>query len=281
MKKGDKNEIKSAVRSYYARMAAAGENPCSGSECCSVSSSGKRNSAPSTSSDISKRFTYFEEDICEAPAGSYLGLGCGNPLAGALLKPGETVLDLGSGAGFDCFLALKQVGEGGHVIGVDMTPEMVRKARENSEGTDCGNIEFRLGELENLPVADSLVDVVISNCVINLSTDKQRVFAEAFRVLKEGGRLMIMDMVASIPIPDKLRKDTDLYCHCISGAAEARELEEMLKDVGFAAIQIHFRDQLPQPSVETVGQHNVRQLVVPAAIQAYKPGLLHEKYSNG
>lgn len=175
--------------------------------------------------------------------GSDLGLGCGNPHAIAALRPGETVLDLGSGAGFDSFLAAKQVGKTGRVIGVDMTPEMVAKARKLARTDEYSNVEFRLGEIENLPLADSSVDVIMSNCVINLSPDKRRVFREAFRVLKPGGRLAISDVIATAPLPEPVRNDLALYSSCIGGAATIAELGTMLKESGFQNIRIQPKDE--------------------------------------
>jgi ubiquinone/menaquinone biosynthesis C-methylase UbiE len=176
---------------------------------------------------------YSEAELAAVPEGANLGLGCGNPQAIAALKPGETVLDLGSGAGFDCFLAARQVGPAGHVIGVDMTPEMIRRARDNAAKAGLANVEFRLGEIEYLPVADASVDVVISNCVINLSPEKLQVFREAFRVLRPGGRLALSDIVATAELPAAVRDDLTLFTGCMAGAAHIDELEQMLSEVGF------------------------------------------------
>jgi ubiquinone/menaquinone biosynthesis C-methylase UbiE len=200
-----------------------------------------------------------------------MGLGCGNPQAIASLQPGETVLDLGSGGGFDCFLAARAVGDNGLVIGVDMTPEMITKSRRNAEKAGLGNIDFRLGELENLPVADGIVDVIISNCVINLSPEKERVFSEAFRVLKPGGRLAISDVVATAELPDDLKKNMAFYTGCIAGASPIQELESMLHRNDFENIQIKpkaesrtfIRDWMPGSKIE--------DYVVSATIEAVKP----------
>jgi SAM-dependent methyltransferase len=183
--------------------------------------------------DISRKIGYTEEDLEAVPNGANLGLGCGNPVALASLKKGETVLDLGSGAGFDCFLAAQKVGAKGKVIGVDMTPEMLGKARENARKGKCKNVEFRLGEIENLPVADGSVDVIISNCVINLSPDKARVFAEAFRVLKPGGRLMVSDIVLLQELPEAVKNSVAACVGCLSGAVMKDEYLRLVKEAGF------------------------------------------------
>jgi ubiquinone/menaquinone biosynthesis C-methylase UbiE len=188
--------------------------------------------------NISKQIGYTEEDLQTVPEGANLGLGCGNPVAMASLKEGEIVLDLGSGAGFDCFLAATKVGKNGKVIGVDMTPEMIEKARENSEKGDYENVEFRLGEIENLPVADNLVDAVISNCVINLSPNKRRVFEEAIRVLKPGGRLMVSDIVLLEAIPDAIQNSIEAYAGCIAGASMKDEYIGIIGSVGFKDIKV-------------------------------------------
>jgi ubiquinone/menaquinone biosynthesis C-methylase UbiE len=200
-----------------------------------------------------------------------MGLGCGNPQAIAGLKPGETVLDLGSGGGFDCFLAARQVGETGRVIGVDMTPEMVRKARANAQKAAVSNVEFRLGEIEHLPVADRSVDAIISNCVINLSPDKGAVFQEAFRVLKPGGRLAIADIVATAPLPEEARKDLALISGCIGGAAPIEEVATYLREAGFRDIRIQPKVALSEVVREWVPGSRVDEYVVSATIEAVKP----------
>jgi len=223
-------EIKKAVREGYA------ERVQNKSSCCAPAKSccGGGNTARS----ISKAIGYTEEEMDAVPDGANLGLGCGNPIALASLIAGETVLDLGSGAGFDCFLAAKRVGKSGKVIGVDMTPEMLEKARENAEKGDYENVEFRLGEIENLPAADNSIDVIISNCVINLSPDKRRVFGEAFRVLKPGGRLMVSDIVLLKELPDFIRKSVAAYVGCISGAMMKNEYLRTIKEAGFKDVQV-------------------------------------------
>ncbi|MCJ7473040.1 MAG: arsenite methyltransferase [Actinobacteria bacterium] len=224
------NNIKKAVRDNYAKVATSG-SCCSGpiTNCC-----GQENLV----NEISSSIGYSQEDMDKVPEGSNLGLGCGNPIALASLKKGEIVLDLGSGAGFDCFLAADRVGPEGRVIGVDMTPEMLEKARENAEKDNLSNIEFRLGEIENLPVADSTVDIVISNCVINLSTDKDRVFSEAFRVLKPGGRIMVSDIVLTRELPDIIRKNVSAYVGCISGAIIKEDYLNAVSKAGFTDVKI-------------------------------------------
>lgn len=269
MKEQDK--VRDMVRRRYGSLAAQGGICCDAgveqqSSCCCTQPQSE------SGTPIPREFYYSEQEVGAAPKGSFLGLGCGNPLALADLRPGETVLDLGSGAGFDCFLAAQKVGPQGKVIGVDMTPEMVAGARANAEREEYNNIDFRLGELENLPVPDESVDVIISNCVVNLSPDKPRVFAEAFRVLKPGGRLMIMDMIARAPLPDRLRSNPGLYCACISGAAEVETVRDMLSAAGFVSININFRDQDREPSGDEVTEDNVLQVVSSAGVKAFKPG---------
>jgi SAM-dependent methyltransferase len=199
-----------------------------------------------------------------------MGLGCGNPQAIASLQPGEMVLDLGSGGGLDCFLAARAVGKRGFVIGVDMTPEMVHRSRENAERSSLNNVEFRLGEIENLPVADHSVDVIISNCVINLSPEKSKVFREAYRVLKKGGRLAITDMVSTAPLPDEMKKDLALYVGCVSGAAQINELESMLEETGFTHIRIQPLDKNKPLIREWISGRDIQNYLVSASIEAIK-----------
>jgi len=220
---------------------------------------------------IGQQLGYSAEELAQVPDGANLGLGCGNPQAIAALRAGEVVLDLGAGAGFDAFLAARQVGESGRVIGVDMTPEMVAKARQNARDAEIANAEFRLGEIEHLPVADAAADVIISNCVINLSPDKAQVFREAFRVLKPGGRLAISDVVATAPIPEEARQDLALLSGCMSGASPIDDLMRMLEDAGFEAVSIRPRDESREFIREWAPGSRMEDLVVSAAIEARKP----------
>lgn len=223
-------EIKKVVREGYAKIAKTGSSCCAPtSSCC-----GTGNMAD----DISKQIGYSDNELTSVPDSANLGLGCGNPTAMASIKEGETVLDLGSGAGFDCFLAANKVGITGKVIGVDMTPEMLSKARENAEKGDYENVEFRLGEIENIPAADNSIDLVISNCVINLSPDKKRVFNEAFRILKPSGRMMVSDIVLLEELPKFIIESIDAYVGCISGAILKDEYIKSIKDAGFEDVNI-------------------------------------------
>jgi SAM-dependent methyltransferase len=221
---------------------------------------------------IATRIGYSEEEQASVPEGADMGLGCGNPQAIAALQPGETVLDLGSGGGFDCFLAARQVGETGWVIGVDMTPEMIRKARANAKKGGFTNVEFRLGEIEHLPVADRSVDVIISNCVINLSPDKSAVFQEAFRVLKPGGRLAIADIVATAALPEDIRNDLALRAGCVGGAASMDEIETFLREAGFRQIRVQPKDASRELIREWAPGRRVEDYVISATIEAVKPG---------
>ena len=224
-------EIRKSVREGYGKIAVEGGSCCGENKSCCCNS--KQSPA-----DISKSIGYTDEDINSVPDGANLGLGCGNPLALASLKEGETVIDLGSGAGFDCFLAANRVGKRGKVIGVDMTPEMLEKARENARKNNYANVEFRLGEIENLPVADNTADVIISNCVINLSVDKDRVFREAFRVLKPGGRLMVSDIVLEKELPVFVRESIQAYIGCIAGAMLENDYLGAIENAGFQEVRV-------------------------------------------
>jgi SAM-dependent methyltransferase len=234
-------KIRKMVREGYAKILKKETSCCDTTQysCCST---------PSTE-EISKRIGYSEEEIESVPEGSNLGLGCGNPVALASLKKGEIVLDLGSGGGFDCFLAANKVGKQGKVIGVDMTPEMIDKARENARKSKYENVEFRLGEIENLPIADGSVDIVISNCVINLSPNKKRVFEEAFRVLKPKGRLMISDIVLLKELPEAIRKNIQAYIGCLSGAEIKDNYLKMIEDSGFKEVKIIQENHFPAEDI--------------------------------
>ncbi|MDD5556582.1 MAG: arsenite methyltransferase [bacterium] len=225
----DGRRIKEIVREGYAKVA-KGQGSCCGasSSCCSGS----------TPEGISSNIGYSEEELRAAPEGANLGLGCGNPLAHEAIGEGDVVLDLGAGAGFDCFLAARRVGERGRVIGVDMTPEMVEKARRNAREGGFLNVEFRLGEIEKLPVEDRSVDIIISNCVINLSPDKRRVFQEAFRVLKPGGRLMVSDIVLVSELPEGIRNSVSGCIGCISGAIRREDYLDAVRAAGFGGIEL-------------------------------------------
>ncbi len=262
------DEIRQKVRDSYAEVAeASNSGDCCGeaSSCCGVSDDTAINTLVST------RLGYSQDDLDAAPEGADMGLGCGNPRAIASIQPGETVLDLGSGGGFDCFLAAAETGEQGKVIGVDMTPAMISKARANAVRGKYNQVEFRLGEIENLPVANDTVDVIISNCVINLSPDKARVFAEAFRVLKPGGRLAISDVVASAELPQAIRDDLQLYSGCMAGASQVSELETMLADAGFENIRIAPKDESRDFIKDWAPGRGVEDYVLSATIEAVKP----------
>jgi arsenite methyltransferase len=248
--------IRDEVRRRYGATARGDVSSC-GEGCCS-----------STTADV---LGYSAEDSALAPEGANLGLGCGNPLAIVSLRIGQVILDLGSGAGFDCFLAARAVGPSGKVIGVDMTHDMLSKARQNAQKNGFTNVEFRLGEIEALPVADNSIDVIISNCVINLSPEKQRVFTEAFRVLKPGGRLAIADVVATAPIPDEIKSDWAAYTGCMAGASQITDLQRMLEASGFQNINIAPKDSSRSFIREWLPGKRVEDYLVSATIEAVKP----------
>jgi arsenite methyltransferase len=236
-KKMKEDDIKRVVREGYGQIAQKSGSCCGPAvSCCGGSG---------LIQEISKKIGYREEELAVVPEGSNLGLGCGNPVALASLKKGEVVLDLGAGAGFDCFLAANQVGPEGRVIGVDMTPPMVDKARENIAKGNYKNVEFRLGEIENLPVADNHVDVVISNCVINLSPDKKRVFQEAFRVLKPGGRFMVSDIVLLKELPEEVKKSVAAYLGCVAGAVSKEGYLKAIREAGFQETRVLGEETFP------------------------------------
>jgi arsenite methyltransferase len=271
MNTADQGAVRKAVRENYGRIAVSVRQSgcCSGSSCCGSPEQDVREAAAART--ISGKLGYSEADIEAVPPGADMGLGCGNPLAYAAIQPGETVLDLGSGGGFDAFLASPQTGAAGLVLGVDMTPEMVEKARKNEEAGGYGNVEFRLGEIENLPLANDMVDVIISNCVINLSPDKQRVFSEAFRVLKPGGRLAISDTAAMSEIPAAVKADLALHAGCIAGAVSAAEIEELLSSAGFTEISVTPKYESQEFISEWVPGSDVTDFIISVTIQAEKP----------
>ena len=258
----DTHDIRSAVRETYGKIAEQNHNGgCCGGGC----------GAPAVGGTAAEKLGYSADDLTAVPEGANLDLGCGNPQAIAALKPGETVLDLGSGAGFDAFLAARAVGETGRVIGVDMTHEMLAKARDNARKAGYTNVEFRLGEIEHLPVADASVDVTISNCVINLSPDKAQVFRDAFRVLRSGGRLAISDVVATAELPDAVRQDLALYTGCMAGASQIEDLEAILREAGFTQIRIEPKDASREFIRDWAPGRRVEDYVVSATIEAVKP----------
>jgi arsenite methyltransferase len=265
----EKGTVQKIVRERYGRIAERGGSCGCAPTCCTPNETATNNEHDAAAA--SQALGYSAAETSTVPEGSNLGLGCGNPQAIAALKTGEMVLDLGSGAGFDAFLAARAVGASGRVIGVDMTPEMVNKARENKARGGYHNVEFRIGEIESLPVADATVDVIISNCVINLSPDKPRVFREAFRVLKPGGRLAVSDIVALAPIPEELRKDWELYTGCVTGASLADDLNAILKEVGFADIRIVPKGESRNIIGGWFPGRKAEDYVVSASIEAIKP----------
>lgn len=263
------DDIRQKVRESYAEVAeSSNSGSCCGeqSSCCGVSDDDAINRLVST------RLGYSDDDLASVPTGADMGLGCGNPRAIASIKPGETILDLGSGGGFDCFLAAAETGETGHVIGIDMTPAMISKSRNNAVKGSYNQVEFRLGEIEHLPVANDIIDVIISNCVINLSPDKQQVFSEAFRVLKPGGRLAISDVVASTDLPDEIRNDLALYSGCMAGASQVAELQSILTNCGFEQIRIAPKDESREFIKDWAPGRGVEDYVLSATIEAVKPG---------
>jgi len=269
------DEIRAAVRNHYGAIAETRGVPATTDEdaCCGSTASVSCGGGDATTPLDTKAhaYGYSEADTSAVPAGANLGLGCGNPIALVSLRPGEVVLDLGSGAGFDCFLAARAVGETGHVIGVDMTHEMLRKARVNAETGGYTNVEFRLGEIEHLPVADASVDVVISNCVITLSPEKAQVYREAFRVLKPGGRLAVSDVVAMAPFPDEVQRDLALHADCVAGTSLLDDLEGMLIGAGFVNIHIQPKDESRTFIREWVPGTNIADYLISATIEGIKP----------
>lgn len=255
------DEIRAAVREAYGAVATREQSGCCGCGpgCC----------GPAGAS--SRQLGYSEEDLASVPDGADLGLGCGNPQAIAALKAGERVLDLGSGAGFDAFLAARQVGPTGAVIGVDMTPAMVERAKANAAKTGLAHVDFRLGQIERLPVENGSIDVIMSNCVINLAPDKPAVFREAFRVLAPGGRLAISDVVAIRELPAAIAEDPTAYTGCIAGAARVADLERMIADAGFTEVRVAVRGESRSLVEEWSQGSGAESFVASALIEAVKP----------
>jgi SAM-dependent methyltransferase len=249
------DQAHAAVRDRYGAIARGGASCCGPTGCGTSSSS----------------LGYSADDLASVPEGADLSLGCGNPRAIADLREGETVLDLGSGPGLDCFLAGRAVGPTGHVIGVDMTPDMLTRARDNARAIEADNVEFRLGTIEHLPVADRTIDVVISNCVVNLSPDKAAVFAEVFRVLKPGGRVAIADMVATAPLPPEAITDLEAFTGCVAGAAEIGVLERLLHAAGFTDVRVRPIDESRDIVREWMPGSQLADDVISASLEARKP----------
>jgi SAM-dependent methyltransferase len=260
-------EIKDMVRARYGGIAAGTISDCfapAASSCCGTSSD-------TTVDGKARVMGYSTEELTAAPDGANLGLGCGNPQAIAALQPGEVVVDLGSGAGFDCLLAARQVGPTGHVIGVDLTHEMLAKARENAAKVGALNVEFRLGDIEHLPIADNTADVILSNCVINLVPDKAQVFRDAFRVLRPGGRLAISDVVNIKPLTPELASDRALVCGCVAGAAPSTDVEAWLQAAGFRDVRITVKEGSRDLVASWAPGRGIEDYVASAIIESRKP----------
>ena len=263
MNQVDNDQIREAVRERYSAIATEVESCGCGSSCCEPTEEDR----PSASSQLG----YSDDDLATLPDGADMGLGCGNPMVIAALRLGEVVVDLGSGGGLDCFLAAQRIGSEGRAIGVDMTPAMISKARLNAQRGGFENVEFRLGEIENLPLPDGSVDVVISNCVVNLSPDKPQVFHEAFRVLRPGGRVAISDVVAFADIPDSTQQDVTMYSACVAGASTVVEVDKMLHDAGFIEIRIEPKFESASFMKDWAPGADITDYVVSAVIEATKP----------
>lgn len=268
-----------AVRDRYGEIASDSSTGCCRPE--ATSSCGETTDDSDGSDDRSSLVGYSADDRDAVARGANLGLGCGNPTAIASLEEGDTVLDLGSGAGFDCFLASREVGPAGHVIGVDMTPAMVETARENVERNDTPNVEFRLGEIEHLPVADSAIDVIISNCVINLSPNKPRVFREAYRVLRPGGRLAISDVVRTMPFPAEIKTDPESLIACVGGASPIQELETLVRDAGFVDVSIDTTEKSEEFIREWDQERDLSDYLLSATIEGRKPEVKPPQSTTG
>ena len=258
----DTAEIKEMVRARYGDIATG-----VASQCCAPAACGGESGFDTRAREMG----YSAEELAAVPDGANLGLGCGNPQAIAAIKPGDVAIDLGSGAGFDCFLAARQAGPSGRVIGIDMTHEMLKKARENAVRIGAANVEFRLGELEHLPAADNTADVILSNCVINLVPDKAQVFREAFRVLKPGGRLAISDVVNIAPLTPDLAADRALLCGCVAGAAPALEIEAWLQAAGFRDVRVTVRPESRDLVASWAPGRGIENYAASAIIEARKP----------
>jgi len=270
-------EQRKVVRERYAEIATESDSCCgtadrSSGDAAETACCGDSQSEIAEQPAHEHRKGYAESDLEGPQAEANLGLGCGNPTGIASLSPGDTVLDLGSGAGFDCFLAAREVGESGRVIGVDMTPEMVERARETTEQNDAANVDFRLGEIEHLPVADGSVDVVISNCVVNLSPEKEQVFEEAYRVLRAGGRLAISDVVLTAELSADLQEDPSSLAGCVGGASSIPALESMLDEADFVNVTIEPKAESDEFIREWDDEHDLSDYIVSATIEAEKPG---------
>jgi len=272
------DDIRQQVRNAYGAVARAGDSAPATAQaggCCAPTAASSGGcctpSDQSVAELLSRGIGYSAEETAAVPEGANLGLGCGNPQAIADLKLGECVLDLGSGAGFDCFLAARAVGASGHVIGIDMTPDMISKARANAAEGSFANVEFRLGEIEYLPVADASIDVIISNCVINLSPDKAQVFRDAYRALKPGGRLAISDIVLTAELPPDMQAEVALYTGCVAGAASVADLAAMLAGAGFSAIRIAPKDASREYIQHWAPGRGVENFIASANIEAVKP----------
>jgi arsenite methyltransferase len=268
----DAAEIKEMVRARYSGIAAGTVADCcapAAASCCGVTS------RPAADGKA-RAMGYSADELAAVPEGANLGLGCGNPQAIAAMRPGEVVVDLGSGAGFDCLLAARQVGPTGRVIGVDMTHEMLAKARANAARVGAANVEFRLGEIEHLPIGDNTADVILSNCVVNLAPDKAQVFREAFRVLQPGGRLAISDVVNTQPLPTDLAADRALLCGCVAGAAAVQNVETWLRDAGFQDVQVTVKPESRDMVASWAPGRGIEDYVASAIIEARKPGAASE-----